>query len=337
MPSPLSNQPSPTNIQTSLPNEQHTLSLPPTNTRRAANTVPSPNSANNREFPTPSSASSATTSFQQQEWPLDGGKAPSPSNPFRTTDEIEMDAIAPAGHRRRRSTLTASAGSASGPPPIHPPGRSRAQSIRAGGELGESKIPEEDGAEAVSKPEDLDDGDILSDEDLHDDEETGLTRKDKKRKRAKRRRNTRLDNRIARDKVSDEERKLADQNMARTLSINVVLICLWYLFSLSISLVSLVPIRAVLQMRPCKAYMAVRAADEIPISSIISGCLIRRGSTLRSPFLRHRCTCSCNSPSPVWCYISFHHYGRAPDATQIWVDQGMIRSPTGQPCPNGSI
>jgi solute carrier family 35 protein C2 len=79
--------------------------------------------------------------------------------------------------------------------------------------------------------------DSLSDEDLHDDEETGLNSKDKRRKRNKRRRNTRLDQRIVRDKLTDEERKQADQHVVRKLAVNAILIGLWYIFSLSISLV----------------------------------------------------------------------------------------------------
>ncbi len=89
-----------------------------------------------------------------------------------------------------------------------------------------------------SRPEAREDEDSLSDEDLHDDEETGLTNKDKRRKQKKRQRNTRLDQRIARDNLTDEERKQADQNVIRRLAVNAALIGLWYMFSLSISLVS---------------------------------------------------------------------------------------------------
>lgn len=101
----------------------------------------------------------------------------------------------------------------------------------------EPKISEED-----READDLlgrDDG--LSDEDLHDDEETGLTSKDRRRKQKKRRRNTQLDNRIARDNITAEEKKEADQNVVRRLVVNICLILLWYLFSLSISLVSFSP------------------------------------------------------------------------------------------------
>lgn len=105
----------------------------------------------------------------------------------------------------------------------------------------DGKISEESALRPSGEPsrkEESDDDKSYSDEDLHDDEETGLTKKDRKRKRAKRRRNTRLDNRIARQHISDEERREADQNVARKIAINCLLIGLWYIFSLSISLVS---------------------------------------------------------------------------------------------------
>ena len=77
----------------------------------------------------------------------------------------------------------------------------------------------------------------LSDEDLHDDEEAGLTGKDKRRKKQKRDRNTHLDQRIAPEAISAEEKKEADRSVVRRSLVNVTLIGLWYLFSLSISLV----------------------------------------------------------------------------------------------------
>lgn len=80
----------------------------------------------------------------------------------------------------------------------------------------------------------------FSDDDLHDDEETGLTTKERARRQKRRRKNTQLGQRIAREKhLSPDEQKEADKNVARTLLINGLLILLWYLFSLSISLVRL--------------------------------------------------------------------------------------------------
>ncbi|KAI1306940.1 triose-phosphate transporter family-domain-containing protein [Xylaria venustula] len=179
----------------------------------------------------PPSASSTTTSFQI-EWPSDGGPS-SAASAHRRPEDIEMDAIAPTGHRRRRSTLSASPNT-----PLRPSsrtGRPRATSIKNTGDV-EPKISEEDLVIYSSRSNGRDDEDPLSDEDLHDDEETGLTSKDKRRKQSKKRRSTRLDQRIARDNLSDEERKQADKSVARRLAVNAVLIGLWYMFSLSISL-----------------------------------------------------------------------------------------------------
>lgn len=105
----------------------------------------------------------------------------------------------------------------------------------------EPKISEENldaNGFAIRKDESGDDS--FTDEDLQDDEETGLTRKDKQRRQKKRSRNTQLDQRIVRDKkdISKEERKEADKAVFRSLIVNLVLILLWYLFSLSISIVS---------------------------------------------------------------------------------------------------
>lgn len=82
----------------------------------------------------------------------------------------------------------------------------------------------------------------FSDEDLHDDEEAGLTGSERRRKRKKRAHNTQLDQRIVRDNrgdvITSEEIKEADKSVIKRLLINGSLIGLWYFFSLSISLVS---------------------------------------------------------------------------------------------------
>lgn len=81
--------------------------------------------------------------------------------------------------------------------------------------------------------------DALSDDGLEIDEETGLTGKDRGKRKRRRRRNTLMDQRIAADRVTTEEKKEADQNVLKRSLINGLLIGLWYLFSLSISIVSL--------------------------------------------------------------------------------------------------
>ncbi|KAF4344466.1 Gog5p-like vanadate resistance protein [Fusarium beomiforme] len=147
--------------------------------------------------------------------------------------DIEMEPI--AGHRRRRSSHNMTGRPAGSPSRVRVTSRGPAHT----GSTEEPKISEEDldaNGFAIRKDESGDDS--LSDEDLQDDEETGLTRKDKQRRQKKRSRNTQLDQRIVRDNkaISKEERKEADKTVFKTLMVNVVLILLWYLFSLSISI-----------------------------------------------------------------------------------------------------
>ena len=150
--------------------------------------------------------------------------------------DIEMEPL--AEHRRRRSSQISSGGR-----PVGSPSRSRATSGRGPASNGlsdEPKISEEDldaNGFAIRKDDSGDES--YSDEDLQDDEETGLTRKDRHRRQKKRKRNTQLDQRIARgdNDISAEERKEADKSVLKTLLINGFLILLWYLFSLSISIV----------------------------------------------------------------------------------------------------
>lgn len=155
----------------------------------------------------------------------------------REGDDIEMEPI--AGHRRRKSSLMNPVGSHPGGPSSRPgaPGHRSGPSLSVPLDL---RIFEDD--DAARPGESAKDGsgrDSFSDEDLHDDEETGLTNKDRSRRQKKRRRNTLLHNRIAREKnISEDERREADKSVVRRLVTNGVFILLWYMFSLSISFVS---------------------------------------------------------------------------------------------------
>ena len=118
-------------------------------------------------------------------------------------------------------------------------GRQSSRNGRAHALGEEPKISEEtDGAKAQGEEDDA----FLSDEDLHDDEEAGLTAQDRRRKQRRKRRNTQLDNRIVKEKVTADDKKQADQTVLRRLLVNGTLILLWYLFSLGISLVSNQPL-----------------------------------------------------------------------------------------------
>ncbi|TLS28829.1 hypothetical protein PpBr36_00770 [Pyricularia pennisetigena] len=165
-----------------------------------------------RSSSTPSPAN--TTSFA----------APAGSDRVRRIEEFEMESMAaPQGHRRRRSTHTS------------PTTRSRGPDDRKLHGVADDRDTEIQSGRRMDTDDDDDSG--ISDEDLHDDEEAGLTRKHKERKRDKRRRNTQFDQRIVRGgTISEEEKREADKNVMRNLVINAVLIGLWYLFSLGISI-----------------------------------------------------------------------------------------------------
>jgi solute carrier family 35 protein C2 len=81
--------------------------------------------------------------------------------------------------------------------------------------------------------------DDASDDGMHDDEETGLTAKQRNERRRRRKmERRRLDARIAGVRFKKSQRLLADKNVLINLLMNAGLIVFWYLFSLSISIVS---------------------------------------------------------------------------------------------------
>lgn len=142
--------------------------------------------------------------------------------------ESDMDPEGSAGHRRRRSSL------------MNPLNADAKKSPRTRSPLKDGSILEE------SKPGDrgvsLDasgDLDLSEDDALQDDEETGLTGKDKSKRRRRKRGNTLLDQRIVGStSPTAEEKQLADKNVIKKGLVNGLLIVLWYTFSLSISIVS---------------------------------------------------------------------------------------------------
>ena len=91
------------------------------------------------------------------------------------------------------------------------------------------------GSGTTSEEAELGDGES---DDEFPDEETGLTGKERRQRRRRDRKNSQLDARIA-GKIGGAayETKVADQTVLRRVLTNAVLIGLWYLFSLSISLV----------------------------------------------------------------------------------------------------
>jgi solute carrier family 35 protein C2 len=178
-----------------------------------------------------------------------------------------------AGHRRRRSSLMNSLDTSA---KSKTKTRSPKSPIKAG--IGRDSIQEEPKTgdrerlvkerthlDEESTSEDVELDDLSEEEGLQDDEETGLTGKDRGRRKQKRRRNTLLDQRVAAEvTITAEEKKEADQNVVKKLLINGLLIGLWYLFSLSISIVSSIPPKSTLLLTH---YIAVQQMDVRPRTS----------------------------------------------------------------------
>jgi solute carrier family 35 protein C2 len=141
----------------------------------------------------------------------------------------------PSGHRRRRSSIMSNLESSSRAKPRQASASpTKKEPIAEEPKVTDGLLDED----SKSTSEDLE-MDNFTDDGIQDDEETGLTGNHKGKRKEKKRRNTLLDHRIAGDsKISDEEKKLADQNVFRAGIVNAILIALWYVFSLSISIVS---------------------------------------------------------------------------------------------------
>lgn len=145
------------------------------------------------------------------------------------------------GHHRRRSSVLTAAGSSQ----LHPvvtdnyidrEGRLSPKEDGPQGEEQQSLIHEDTDTSDLSSIAESDEDD--SDDGIHDDEETGLTAKQRnERRRRRKRQRRRLDAKIAgvKGKTSNV---VADKNVMTALAINSCLIGAWYLFSLSISIVS---------------------------------------------------------------------------------------------------
>lgn len=144
---------------------------------------------------------------------------------------LNMAAVTPSGHRRRRSSLMNSAGSVDATNSAKKSRRPRRFSRRdTDGIQEEDKSPVDDisGDDSRSTSEDVELDHFSDEDDIQDDEETGLTGKDRKKRKGRKRRNTLLDQRVAGEvKLTDEERREADQNVFRNSVINGVLIGLW--------------------------------------------------------------------------------------------------------------
>lgn len=97
----------------------------------------------------------------------------------------------------------------------------------------------------LSTSEDVEMERMPSDEGLTDDEEAGLTKKDKRKRKRRKTLNTKMDERVAGSLGASASRwSLADRNVIKASLVNAMLIASWYLFSVSISVVSCVSLYA---------------------------------------------------------------------------------------------
>lgn len=155
------------------------------------------------------------------------GGAPSPKIPSPTP--IMEDTA--SNHRRRRSSSLASLNNPSGA------GRTpkKKNLHRTPGDIDEADEDKQsaDGEDSSSSKDnsgssDFELGHIDDDSGLDDDEETGLTGRERQKRRRRKRRNTRLDERVAGGiKITKEEEQEATRDVIRNSAINVVLILLW--------------------------------------------------------------------------------------------------------------
>lgn len=149
--------------------------------------------------------------------------------------------LSAGAHHRRRSSMLAGTGRASQPVLTE----RRDDPLWSHGDGGNHKREEEpltaedpDASDNLSASETLELDPMSSDDDQYD-EETGLTTHQKRQRRRRRKQRRRLDARIADVKGQSSIREiLSDRKIVQNLLINGGLILLWYLFSLSISIVS---------------------------------------------------------------------------------------------------
>jgi solute carrier family 35 protein C2 len=81
---------------------------------------------------------------------------------------------------------------------------------------------------AANTNEDIELGSMSDSDTITDDEETGLTKQDKMKRKRERKRNTQMDQRVVRSPaITAQERKDADQSVLKRMLANGLLISLW--------------------------------------------------------------------------------------------------------------
>ncbi|ORY11843.1 triose-phosphate transporter family-domain-containing protein [Clohesyomyces aquaticus] len=147
-----------------------------------------------------------------------------------------MDEHPAVNHARRRSSSLAGAVRGPSKPNSKEQRRTRSEHIPEGDEDNSASDSEHSDSSGKTESTDLELDDMRSEDGLEDDEETGLTGRDRRQRRRRKRRNTRLDQRVVEEvRFTKDEEKLANQSLIHSMLINTLLIGLWYLFSISIS------------------------------------------------------------------------------------------------------
>lgn len=276
-----------------------------------------PHPADRFPAPTLSNPPSTTSSFDSEHSVLEAAADVHPSTP-------DMDG--PDNSVRRRPPLMEK----EDPPSSAKPGkRSRSRRHRRkilqaseGGEHKHLDYSSDDGHSSIvstlSTSDDLERERIPSDEALTDDEEAGLTRKDKRKRKGRKTINTKLDERIA-GSMGASSWSLADRNVIKASLINALLIASWYLFSVSISVVS------------CPGHEEWHRGLTV-LRSITNGCSQRRTSTSNSRFSQPVCTWPCNSCWRPLYFISSHTFDleqTAPKPRELIPPNRIANSPKG--------
>lgn len=147
-------------------------------------------------------------------------------------------------HRRRSASIVHAAGgkhmASSNSKKIKHGYRQSSLSLGTNGSVDPKGVIHEDSDPAPSSS-DLEMNDMRSDEDeITDDEETGLTQAERRKRRRRKRRSTMLDERVAGGNgnlgdLKRTEEELAKANLVRMYGVNAILIALWYTFSIAIS------------------------------------------------------------------------------------------------------
>lgn len=186
------------------------------------------------QFPLPARLSTSSSSLSSSQGFTGGDSYVHPLTP-------EMDGS--ADRRRRRRTLVGDE-EESGDGNAQPKFRSQRRRKGSSRDPHGADSDESSDFSSRSTSEDVELHHIASENEWTDDEETGLAKKDNRNRKRRLRKNTLLDQRIIRDgKTSKlDTANSADRSVLWASFVNTLLIGSWYLFSLSISIVSQKPV-----------------------------------------------------------------------------------------------